>query len=360
MSDKTIFLLGASGFIGGHTLKRLGEDLPSYRVIALVRDINANPEKKAKVAALHPNVELVDGDLNDATLIKSYASKYPITVNVASSDHPVSVKATLDGLEEHSGSGGGGPPIYIHISGMGVISDNARGERVENIKPLSDLDYHPTKVPRTNVHLDSDIPITEAGERTVNRVRTAIVYPGWVYGEGVGAQRTTFGVRIYRALFPAAGHAGTWGPGENQMTSVHVVDVASAITTLLKAMLEGRADEGKDGHCKSHFVLSEQPLYTMKDFTAAFGDALYKHGELKEGGSKPFPPSITDQMGDLGWCSLGGNQIGSADRLRKLGWEPVESRKISVFESMPLELEVAFQAAPVLETAPGERKQQTL
>ena len=58
----------------------------------------------------------------------------------------------------------------------------------------------------------------------------------------------------------------------------------------------------------------------------------------------------------VGWCSLGGNQLGKSERLRKLGWEPVASRKVFVFESMPEELDVAFQAAPVLETSPGERK----
>lgn len=64
-----------------------------------------------------------------------------------------------------------------------------------------------------------------------------------------GPQRTTFGLRIFQNLFPSVGHAGTWGPGANQLTSVHVEDVATAITAILKGLLDGKADEGKDGYC---------------------------------------------------------------------------------------------------------------
>ena len=47
--------------------------------------------------------------------------------------------ATLDGLEKNSASRPGKPPLYIHISGCGILSDNVRGEKVDNIKEWSDI-----------------------------------------------------------------------------------------------------------------------------------------------------------------------------------------------------------------------------
>lgn len=87
-SPKTVFLLGASGFIGAHTLQQLAKDLPLFPVIALVRDVTQ--AKSEALKALHPNVQIIQGDLNDTSLIKEWASKCPIVVNVASSDHPAS------------------------------------------------------------------------------------------------------------------------------------------------------------------------------------------------------------------------------------------------------------------------------
>ena len=47
--------------------------------------------------------------------------------------------ATLAALEKGSANRPGKPPIYIHISGCGIISDDARGEPVEFVKEWADI-----------------------------------------------------------------------------------------------------------------------------------------------------------------------------------------------------------------------------
>ena len=42
-----------------------------------------------------------------------------------------------------------------------------------------------------------------------------------------------------------------WEPFIEQLPSTHVKDVASAVFTVFKAALEGRAEEGEEGICKS-------------------------------------------------------------------------------------------------------------
>lgn len=78
--------------------------------------------------------------------------------------------------------------MYINISGLGITSDNARGEHVDlaDIPEYTDIGLKLDDCPPTNPHLDSDKAIVSAGTRTENPVRTIIVFPGWIYGIGEG------------------------------------------------------------------------------------------------------------------------------------------------------------------------------
>ncbi|PSS05532.1 hypothetical protein PHLCEN_2v3734 [Hermanssonia centrifuga] len=137
MAKPTIFILGATGYLGSEFLMLLARDFPDYPVTALVR--GSIPEKIARLHEIHPSIAIVEGTLDDAPIIVEQVVKADITINSASSDHWPSVKATLDGLEKNSAKNPGKPPLYIHVSGCGIISDNARGERKEHIKEWSDI-----------------------------------------------------------------------------------------------------------------------------------------------------------------------------------------------------------------------------
>ena len=160
---QTIFLLGATGYLGSEFLILLARDLPQFAVRALVRD--PTPERVNRLKEIHPNISVVEGTLEDDTIIQEQIQNVDIVVNSASSDHWPSIKctlrfiimkgaftfqtllltsrlwiATLAGLEKNSASRPGMPPLYIHISGCGIISDDARGEPVEDIKEWSDIE----------------------------------------------------------------------------------------------------------------------------------------------------------------------------------------------------------------------------
>ena len=97
---KTIFYLGATGFLSGDVLPLLARDFPEDTVRALVR--NPTPDRVAKLQALNPNLVVVEGDLNDASTIVEEASKADIVVNSASSDHWPSVRGTLPARSEYA------------------------------------------------------------------------------------------------------------------------------------------------------------------------------------------------------------------------------------------------------------------
>ncbi|KAF7798960.1 hypothetical protein EIP86_010189 [Pleurotus ostreatoroseus] len=203
-------MLGATGYLGSEFLILLARDFPGYPVVALVRDPTF--EKRTRLNEIHPNVTVVEGTLNDADIIIEQVLKADIVINSASSDHWPSVKAILDGLEKSSASRPGKPPLYIHISGCGIISDNARGELNENIKVWSDI----------------DLDLKEGRFRA-------------------GVQKTTLWLRIFLDYAKKIGYAGTWGPGRNIQNTIHVRDMADIVLFVFKAALEGKAAEGADG-----------------------------------------------------------------------------------------------------------------
>lgn len=90
--------------------------------------------------------------------------------------------AILAGLKKRSATNPDDPPLYIHVSGLGIISDNARGEYISNPRWYSDSGLNLDDCPPENTHLISDREIVAAATRDENPIRSIIVYPGWIYG----------------------------------------------------------------------------------------------------------------------------------------------------------------------------------
>ncbi|KAI0090563.1 hypothetical protein BDY19DRAFT_887189 [Irpex rosettiformis] len=329
MSSPSIFLLGATGYLGSEFLILLAEAYPDYPINALVR--NATEARKEKLERIHPNLKVTEGSLDDESIIREAAIKADIVINTASSDHWPSVKATLDGLETSSAKRPGNPPLYIHVSGCGIISDNARGQGPVSGKVWSDIGLDLKDCDQTNTHLPSDIPIVTAGTRKENPVRTIIIYPAQIYGVGRGIQRTTLWLRIFMDYAKTVGYAGTWGAGLNGQNTIHIRDMADICLFIFRKALVSEADEGADGL----YFSSTETTITYGEWARKMGDHLYKKGLVKEPGAKPMPDEVVEPLGNYGWSLLGGNMLGRADRLTRMGWKPVYSDQIALLDDLP-------------------------
>ncbi|KAL4248928.1 NAD(P)-dependent Metabolic Enzyme [Abortiporus biennis] len=337
-TSPSIFLFGATGYLGGEFLIHLSRSFPTHPVTALVR--NLTPDRLSGLKRLHPEIQVVEGTLDDDSLIQEQVQKHDIIINCASSDHWPSVKSTLDGLEKSSAARPGNPPIYIHVSGCGIVSDNVRGEPVEVLREWSDIGLDLKSCDPTNTHLDSDIPIVEAGTRKENPIRTLILYPSQIYGIGEGVQRSTLWLRFFTTFAKQLGYVGTWGRGYNTMNNVHVKDVVSALGIILKAVLEGKADEGAEG---LYFCGSMQRKIAYREWTEVMGNHLHSKGLVKSPGTRPMPNEIVESLGHYGWSLLGGNQAIIPERLTtKFGWVPEESSKVSLLDTIPKAAEIAW------------------
>lgn len=70
-----------------------------------------------------------------------------------------------------------------------------------------------------------------------------------------GIQKTTLWLRFFADYAKKLGYCGTWGAGSNSMNNIHVKDVVSSVIVVLKAALEGKAEEGAEGLCESMGIM---------------------------------------------------------------------------------------------------------
>ncbi|KAJ2924255.1 hypothetical protein H1R20_g12834, partial [Candolleomyces eurysporus] len=318
--QQQFFFLGATGYIGSQFLESAKRDaalyakLKEFTLVALIRD----PEsaKAKQLQDLWPNVVFVKGALDDLSVIEEQARNSALTFNAADCDHEPSIKAIVAGLQKRSADHPNGPkPLYIHISGLAILSDNSRGEKVpaERLVQHSDRAFKMEDYPSTNPHNGPDRIIHAAGAQKENPIRAISVYPGVIYG---------------------LGEAGTWGPGHNALPVVHIKDAGTAFVKVFKLALEGKAKH-------DDYFLSDdkaEPLI-LKRFAEETGKILHAHGLLEDPKHKPFPEAAISNFGDFGWSAFAGNWLAIPDRLKAEGWEPTETAKLSFWNSLPLETE---------------------
>ncbi|KAJ2934480.1 hypothetical protein H1R20_g2596, partial [Candolleomyces eurysporus] len=338
--QRQFFFLGVTGYIGSQFLESAKRDaalydkLKEFTLVALVRD----PEnaKSKQLREVWPGIVLVKGTLDDLSLIEEHARNSALTFNAANADHEPSIKAIITGLQKQSADHPSGPkPLYIHTSGLGILSDNSRGEKVsaESLVHYSDAAFKLEDLPPTNPHHSPDTIIHAAGAQKENPIRAISVYPGAVYGLGEGITPDALIPRVLGSLYVQTGVAGTWGPGHNALSVIHIKDVGSAFVKIFKLALEGKAED-------DYFIADHkaEPL-VPKRFAEETGKILHAHDLLKDPEHKPFPDAVTNNFGEIGWSVFGGNFWAISERLSAEGWEPTETAKLSVWDSLPLEVE---------------------
>lgn len=124
---KTVFLTGATGYIGGTVLsKLLSLPVPPALFTVLVRD----PKKAELFSSLTvppgTTIQPLQGSLSDYDKLEKAAAEHDITVSCADADNLEAVQAILKGMKKRREQSGH-RPYLIHTSGTGVLVDNAKG-----------------------------------------------------------------------------------------------------------------------------------------------------------------------------------------------------------------------------------------
>ncbi|KAF9068765.1 hypothetical protein BDP27DRAFT_1421578 [Rhodocollybia butyracea] len=349
--SKSIFLLGATGYVGGQVLLSLGVEFSSLSVRALARNLSSS--KIAHLQLLHPKLEVIEGSLDDIGVIEAEAKKADIVINVAVAQHMNSVNATLRGLKIRATSSPQAP-IYIHMAGTSLISYASSGELIVPQHIWTGTEFTDDILESTEFEGQLFKGACEAivqANKTSPSVRTMILLPGFIYGIGPGIQKVTVPLRLYLGLASQAGHVGTIGPGRNVVGCIHVKDVANAVSAVLIGALQGKSiGEGINGF----YPVVSKYMTSMLSVCEIIGDVFLDQGLVSESTARPIPFSaqVLEPLGP--WADvMSSNHFCRSDRLiTELGWsakhteaEPGES----FHESLPKEIELSLK-----ESALGE------
>jgi nucleoside-diphosphate-sugar epimerase len=275
----SIFLTGATGFIGSAVLRQLR--LQGRDVTALVR----SPEKAAKIEAL--GATAIIGDITDTELLTEQATASDGVIHLASPGDASSrdvddalVTAVLTGLE---GSG----KRYVHTGGIWVWGSNP------------DITEDSPRNPPSLTAWRGEIENRVLGAQGVS---TTLIAPAVVFGHGSGIPA------LFTDVQGGDGAVRLVGDGSQHWTTVHVDDLAELYVLAFDLAEAGSTYLGASG---------ENPTVRQIGEAAAFGQGLDSRveaqtiAETRERLGGPFADALL----------LDQQARGSAARI-DLGWEP--------------------------------------
>ncbi|CAD0082486.1 unnamed protein product [Aureobasidium vineae] len=319
-----IFITGATGYIGGDTLYELYNKHPEYSYTALVR----TPEKGKSVTDKFPKVKTVQGDNDSSDLLKEEASKADIVIHTAdASDHEGAAKAIAEGLA--SGHSASKPGYWLHTGGTGILtyfdsSADKLGEHTDKV--FDDLDGVDELIdlPKEAFHKNVDEIVINAGTNASGVVKTAIVCPPTIYGDGRGPSLTR-GRQVYELAKTVLDiqAAPLIGGGKAMWNNVHVHDLARAFVLLVEEAAKNNTDSKLWG--KNGYYFTENGEHVWGDLSKVIAESAKQQGLLKEVKSEQMDMETAKKTAGFEAVSWGWNSRGKARRFKEvLGWKPQE------------------------------------
>lgn len=198
--------------------------------------------KGAAIKETYQKVEVIEGDLDDASLIESEAKAADVVLHLASTRHEVSTRAIVKGLNDTGRQKAG---YWLQISGASMFAGpqmkagtygKAEGKTYDDIADVEEIRAVIRASPGRivdNLVLDQD----------QERVKTALVPGPIIYGKGRGPgnTRTVQGPAIAEYTIKN-GESFQVGKGENVWSTIHVADIAKLFVSLLSAAADGKND----------------------------------------------------------------------------------------------------------------------
>ncbi|KAL1940279.1 hypothetical protein VTO73DRAFT_9231 [Trametes versicolor] len=355
MSDKvTIFLTGATGYIGGSVLQRLlaHPNRKNFEITALVRNA-----EKAKRLDSEFGVKPVVGALQDLDKLATLAEHAHVVIHTADCDDLNAINAILGGLKaRHEKTGD--LPLLIHTSGTGELMDDARGAYASD-KVYSDLDIAGIEaLPPTAIHRPVDLAVVAAD--VAGYARTHIIMPSVIYGVATGPLFDTGIANSQTIIFPlyvrAAvinGHVAVLNEGATLWADVHITDITDMYIRMFDALL--RTPE-KVSHGRAGYFIGENGEFVARENLQTIADALFAAGRISSPKlvqysdanigpyyGKAMPATVAEYGGQMIARVAFANTRCKAERARReLGWAPTHTTK-DMLAGLPHEVEVILK-----------------
>ncbi|KAJ4317295.1 hypothetical protein N0V84_007431 [Fusarium piperis] len=317
----SIFLTGASGYVGGQVLRELVRGHPEYAITALVRDTKS----AESISQAYPKIRTVIGDLNDGDLVEQEASQASVVLHVASNSHIPSVQAIHRGLQKRQS-----PSYWVQISGAsGLAVEELASPSFKPGEPSDevwdDLDGVSSvrDLLRAYKSRAVDNYILDVAKKTPS-IKTALVLPPIIYGKGQGPiKQRSYQIPTLAKVALERGHAVRVGRGLSRWGNVHVADVARLFYVLAETGVKGNDDSkiwGEDG-----IYLTGVGEISWADISNRVAQAAKDQGLLETTEVEELHNPEADTVLPHSSVLFGSNARSKARRgAELLGWKPTE------------------------------------
>ncbi|KAI0440196.1 hypothetical protein F4803DRAFT_563994 [Xylaria telfairii] len=282
-----IFITGVTGYIAGDALYELARRFPDLEYAALVR----SEASASRVRATYPAVRVVVGALDDAPLLRREAAWADLVLHAAdASDHEPAARAIAAGLVD--GHSDARPGYWLHTGGNGILTyfdtvEERLGQPSDTV--FDDLDGVGvlTTLPNEAFHRNVDKIVLECGIEHARAVRTAVVCPPTIYGNGRGpvSGRSRQCYEMAKVILTKK-YIPIIGTGLAKMGNVHIQDLTQAYILLVEAALSGNASPELWGARGYHLTVTGEhtwgPLARTMAAKAQEMGLLKNDGELEE------------------------------------------------------------------------------
>eukprot|EP01119_Soliformovum_irregulare_P000572 TRINITY_DN103_c0_g1_i1.p1 TRINITY_DN103_c0_g1~~TRINITY_DN103_c0_g1_i1.p1 ORF type:complete len:338 (-),score=78.81 TRINITY_DN103_c0_g1_i1:51-1064(-) len=328
-----IFVLGATGYVGGTALKAILKDAPQdWRITVLIRNESLMEGFKAL------GITVAIGALDDLEIIRTIAESSDVVCNFASSDHPASTEAIITGLKKRREEIKPRKPIHIHTSGTGVLIDannpSIIGEPSDKVY-RDEITEDFTTIPAHHLHRNVDALIEASSDQIDNII---VVPPAiWGKGSGLGNRESIQLPGIIKAAIQLK-KVHRIGRGLNRWHQIHVEDLAELYRLLLDGALHQRVPVGKQG-----YYLAENGDFAWGDVCVAIAQSLQRLGltstdeigiASEEDWEAKFPGVRINAV-----SLFGSNSRGIGTKAKSLGWNPTRSSNEQFFTAIARDVE---------------------
>lgn len=322
---QSVFVLGATGYIGGSILVGIQQRYPEFNYTALVRNPKDNPALEAI------GVRVLQGSHSDLELIEKVAAQHDIVVNCADADDLPLTTAILKGMIDRSKSRSSPrKPILIHTSGTSVLSEEKPtgsfipgfSEKIYDDNKVEDIRGLGPKQP----HRVIDLQIFAAGE--AGFVDTYIITPSTIYGKGRGPCRT-LSQQVNGLIRTGLKRKQVVqiGSGTNVWNNVHVEDLMDLYGLVLELGLSGNGSS--DSY--ERFFFGSAGEHVWGKVAQELAKIMHQKGLVDTAEVKSI--ALEEEKSLLATAT---NSRSVANRGFGLGWKP---SRPSLMETLPLEVE---------------------
>ncbi|QRV78283.1 NAD(P)H-binding family protein [Ceratobasidium sp. AG-Ba] len=308
-----IFILGATGYVGGALLAPLLATYPTTTITALVR----KPEAGQAVKALAPSkITIVQGSHSDFDLIEAESTKADLVINAADADDLPLIKAVIRGLAKREKKG-----ILLETSGSAlIVGQNISGSLSAQSSKVWD-DTNTTEIraiPETAPHRIVDLEVFNAHNAGI--LTGAVICPGLIYGVGTGPVNKK-SIQIPKLVEVALRRRAVShiGEGTNIWINIHLYDLIQLYLVVLKhTLLQHEKGVKTDAYDNFYFAnSSEAPIQAITELIAP---VLFKKGLV----DSPHVQGVTAEEEQELAMILGHTSRGVSKRAGRIGWSAKE------------------------------------